>query len=80
MGLRTILLLLGLLLLLHLLRRAFDAFRQRPTQPSDDKQVQVLRCLQCGVHVPEQEAVIDQQGSFCCRQHQLDFQRDRHDN
>jgi len=29
----------------------------------------IVRCAKCGVHVPEQEAVLGEQGRYLCREH-----------
>ncbi len=29
----------------------------------------IVRCTECGVHVPEQEAVLGEQGRYLCREH-----------
>lgn len=44
---------------------AADASAQPKTLVPQD----MLRCHQCGMHFPGTEAIIGQQGSYCCTEH-----------
>ncbi len=35
-----------------------------PVEPLD-----MVRCIQCGMHVPGAEAVQGERGSYCCQEH-----------
>jgi uncharacterized protein len=44
-----------------------DAPDQKPTTPAQPQPM--LACLQCGVHMPEQEAVRGRRGAYCSDAH-----------
>jgi len=44
------------------------------TPPSPTKKTvaaKIVRCAECGVHVPEQDAVLGEQGRYLCREHEV---------
>ncbi len=55
------------------IRQKREALEQ--THANAPKQGKMLRCAQCGVHFPEQEAVRMDDKVFCCTQHQILFQK-----
>jgi uncharacterized protein len=40
--------------------------------PAVAKPQDMVRCLQCGVHIANSEAVQGQRGAYCCQEHLLD--------
>ena len=46
---------------------------------SGDSPTRMVRCTQCGVHLPEQEAVQQDQQFFCSKEHLLEWQQHRDD-
>ncbi len=40
-----------------------------PKAPAPAEPLDMVRCAQCGVHVPGNEAVVGQHGSYCCASH-----------
>ncbi len=40
-----------------------------PARPKKIVTTKIVRCVQCGVHVPEQEAVLSEPGRYLCREH-----------
>lgn len=68
MGLRTLIFLLLLGLVVWLIRRWLlnkGAGQARQQKPGG----RMLRCAHCGLHVPEDEALISDGQSYCCEQH-----------
>jgi len=73
--LRVVLLLLGVVALVWLLRRAFDPTSERsaadratgsgPSQEVDE----LVRCAHCGVHVPRVDAQLRDGRHFCSGEH-----------
>lgn len=56
----------------YLLIRSF----RRNTPPQDQTLTEdMVRCLQCGVHVPKGESVQDQGQNFCCAAHRDAFRK-----
>jgi len=50
--------------------KQLDAQRQRQHQhPPTQTQVEMVRCGQCGVHVPANEAVYGARGTYCSNAH-----------
>lgn len=44
--------------------------RQDPQNSNPDTPARMLKCEQCGVHIPEPEAFSAQGHHFCCNAHQ----------
>ncbi|MFM2408310.1 MAG: hypothetical protein RL358_1052 [Pseudomonadota bacterium] len=51
-----------------LLRRYRNSSLNQPATPPVESQT-MLRCKQCGVHVPSSEAVLANGENFCCAAH-----------
>ncbi len=52
--------------------RAWREAKQRDRQASaKPRTTEMVICLQCGVHIPVQEAVIGAKGSYCSAAHRL---------
>jgi uncharacterized protein len=76
---KIILLVLGLLLVFWILR----AFRRRVDRgaagapPAAGEAM--VRCAQCGVHLPRSESLTTQGSYYCCAEHQRAHQAERGD-
>ncbi|ASK35065.1 PP0621 family protein [Alloalcanivorax mobilis] len=46
---------------------------RRPAEPDKATAQRMLKCQQCGVHVPEHEAFQHNGLSFCCQSHQRQY-------
>jgi uncharacterized protein len=51
-------------------------------QTSSDKRsepevLDMVRCKQCGLHLPQIDAVVGKSGFFCCKEHQKLFDFDQ---
>lgn len=70
MGLiRLVLLVLLLWVVWLLIRRTLAALRP-PQRRNPEEAQRMVRCLRCGVHVPEQHALWHEDRTFCSREHQ----------
>ncbi len=65
--LRIIIILIGLWLVLQIIKRALTA-RQSPS-PNSSPIAKMISCDHCGVHVPESEAIRDDNNLYCCEEH-----------
>lgn len=69
-----------LLLLLAALFFVLGAKRARPREPESRKPAQrvppraMLRCAECGMHLPADEALPGQGGVFCSAEHRASFE------
>jgi len=63
------------LLMLAVLLAGIWLWRQRGAQAKPPRptktpiQQDMLRCHQCGMHIPSSEAIEGQLGSYCCAEH-----------
>lgn len=65
-----IVLIVFLLLAFFIWLRMRAATRRRQGQTQQQSGLNMLACSHCGVHVPENEALVDQGGRFfCCASH-----------
>jgi uncharacterized protein len=46
--------------------------REPGSPPAVAKPQNMVRCLQCGVHITDNEAVLGQRGAYCCQEHRLE--------
>lgn len=44
--------------------------QRRAAQPPPSTAERMLKCPQCGLHVPEHEAFVHRGRGFCCQEHQ----------
>ncbi|MHB8623798.1 MAG: PP0621 family protein [Sulfuricaulis sp.] len=65
--LRIVIILIGLWLVLQLVRRSRTT-RQNP-YPAPPPIAKMVCCGHCGVHVPESEAIGDNNNVYCCEDH-----------
>lgn len=64
---KLLLLALGVWLIIALLkryRRSFDVSREKPPAPQD-----MVRCAECGVHLPKSESILKNGVYYCCPEH-----------
>jgi uncharacterized protein len=40
-----------------------------PTQPQASSPAEMITCAQCGLHLPQDEAVLGQKGLYCSTEH-----------
>lgn len=75
---KLLLLLIAVLVLFLLLRGSWRRARSRPpaSKPADGEAPQtMLRCAQCGIHLPRDEALSGRGGVFCGDVHREAFER-----
>ena len=84
MGLIRILLIVLLIWVAwRLLRQALlpdkNKDRQSGAGGSGDSPTRMVKCAQCGVHLPESEAIQQEQQFFCNKDHLLTWQQEQDD-
>jgi len=60
-------------LALHLMRRLFKRPAVSDDKPKAGKSKNMVRCAQCGLHLPETEATAEQGRFFCCEEHRRQY-------
>ena len=70
---RLILIFILLAIVWQLLKRWLTNQTQSRQQPPTENLQQMVRCEECGLHIPKQEALLENGKYFCCPEH-----RDRH--
>ena len=61
-------------LVIYLLLRRFLSGSKKPTGPQASAPSRdTVQCLQCKIYVPRDEAVIQNNQAFCCKQHARDW-------
>ncbi len=65
---RILILLAGLWLILHFVRRALRRHR-RPENETRPGAARMVACALCGTHIPESEAVRAGNQVYCCEEH-----------
>jgi uncharacterized protein len=63
---RILIILAGLWLVLHFVRRALARHRQRPELP---RPTRMVACAVCGTHIPETEALRVGDNTYCSEAH-----------
>jgi len=67
---RLILILLVLWAVYGLVRQVRGAAQRRDGQPANKaKTGEMVRCDHCGTHVPAENAIISDSGTYCCEEH-----------
>lgn len=71
-----ILLLVVLAWLVYALLKKYRSSVERDEQdkPSAPMQEDMVRCTQCGVHLPKSEAILSRGEFFCCDEHRHEHQ------
>lgn len=63
------------MIVITLVKRGKSSSSSTPVQPELDKTMK--RCSQCGVHLPETEALTYQTLHFCCNDHKKTYLEDK---
>jgi uncharacterized protein len=63
-------LLLVFLLVIWVIKRGRAANQPKPTQaPESQTPSEMVGCAHCGIHLPQEEAVMGQKGLYCSTEH-----------
>lgn len=73
---KILLLAIGVWLVFALLKKYRNSVdRDEQDAPSPPLQEDMVRCGQCGVHLPKSEAILSRGEFFCCDEHRRERQR-----
>ena len=75
-GLRILIIVVAAFIAAAIIRRLL---RQRPKKPRPPAVTSTVRCAQCGVVLPEQDALSAEGRHFCCAEHRDRFGEDSRD-
>lgn len=65
----------GVWLYLMFKRNQGVAGQNRPMPPQNAAPEDMVRCVECGVHLPRSESIMSQGEFFCCDEHRRKHQR-----
>jgi hypothetical protein len=72
--LRTLIIAAALVLVFLIIKNRFNSRSLQQKKPASAKTDDMLKCLQCQTYIPRKEAIISGTESFCCKQHQRDWE------
>ena len=74
--LRTLIIVAALALVFLIIKNRIGNRRLYQRKPASAKSDDMVKCLQCQTYIPAKEAIISGTETFCCKQHQRDWERD----
>lgn len=79
--LRTLVIVAALVLVFLIIKnrlnsRTIQQKKTGPASPGPKKSDDMVKCLQCKTYIPRKEAIITGTESFCCKQHQRNWEQD----
>lgn len=66
-----------IMIVVTLVKRGRKGVPNMPMAVNDSPNKTMKRCAECGVHLPEQEALTYQTLSFCCNDHKKLYLKDK---
>ncbi|MDZ7655866.1 MAG: PP0621 family protein [Sulfurimicrobium sp.] len=66
---KILLLLAGVWLIYSLLKKYSRSLEKDEAAPPAQIEEDMVRCVQCGVHLPRSEALLSRDEFFCCEEH-----------
>ena len=73
---RTLIIVAAALLLFLIIKNRLNSRSLQQKKPGPTTTDEMVKCLQCETYIPRKEAIISGTESFCCRQHQRDWEKD----
>ena len=77
--LRVLVIIAVLLLVYVLIRNRLSRRTLKPGNTGSTAADEMVKCLQCQTYIPRKEAIISGTESFCCKQHQRDWEQNHQD-
>lgn len=74
--LRTLIIIAALLLVFLIIKNRLNSRSLQQKKPGSTTTDNMVKCLQCEIYIPRKEAIITGTESFCCKQHQRDWEKD----
>jgi len=72
---RTLIIAGALLLIYLIIKNRLTGRSLQQKKPGSTKAENMLKCLQCETYIPRKEAIISGTETFCCKQHQRDWEK-----
>jgi hypothetical protein len=72
---RTLIIIAALLLVFLIIKNRLNSSRPQQKKPGSTTTDNMVKCLQCQTYIPGKEAIISGTESFCCKQHQRDWEK-----
>lgn len=72
---RTLLIIAALLLVYLIIKNRLSSSRPQQKKTGSATTDNMVKCLQCETYIPKKEAIISGTESFCCKQHQWDWEK-----
>ena len=72
---RTLIIAAAGLLVFLIIKNRLNSRSLQQKKPDPATTDQMVKCLQCETYIPRKEAIISGTESFCCRQHQRDWEK-----
>ena len=72
--LRTLIIVAALALVFLIIKNRAGTMRLRQKKPASAKTDDMVKCLQCQTYIPAKEAIISGTETFCCKQHERDWE------
>ena len=69
---RLVFIAIAVWLAIYVLRRVLH-YLSPPDTPSTGAANNMVRCAECGLHLPESEAIAYQGKHFCCQEHRREY-------
>jgi len=73
--LRTLIIIAALLLVFIIIKNRLNSRSLQQKKPGSTTTDNMVKCLQCETYIPRKEAIISGTESFCCEQHQRDWEK-----
>lgn len=77
MLIKALLLIALIMVIVTLVKRGKQNKQSTPTSTKTTPDTTMKRCAECGVHLPEQEALSYQTLHFCCNEHKKLYLKDK---
>lgn len=72
---RILIIIAALLLVYLIIKNRLNSRRLEQNKPGSTTTNNMVKCLQCETYIPRKEAIISGTESFCCTQHQRDWEK-----
>ena len=72
---RTLIIVAALVLVFLIIKNRLNGRSLQQQKPASAKSDNMVKCLQCETYIPGKEAIISGTETFCCKQHQRDWEQ-----
>jgi len=72
---RTLIIVAAVLLVFLIIKNRLNSRSLQQKKPGSTTTDNMVQCLQCETYIPRKEAIISGTETFCCKQHQRDWEK-----